>query len=83
MDAIVEKLPPWIFDGNDPGYLTVSTWSDNGKVMWQACYMDCHGYALHNTFNNGRSPEEALLNLKETIDLMYRLRGVIDEIVER
>ncbi len=77
MDEILSKLPPYITDYSSPGdwaWLTVSS-MDKGELKWQACYMGLDGYALNGFHTFGCTPAEALLKLKETIDLLQLLES--------
>lgn len=64
----MQKLPPYMdFPNGERAWLTVG--ATNHHDCWTAVYVCSHGNGMHNLMAEGRSPSEALLNLKEIIDL--------------
>lgn len=81
MEELLSKLPPWLDLPEGRAWLTLSTWDEG----WQACYVG-DGYALNGYNEFGRTSSEALLHLKETIDLLRLLEapsGKVEETVRK
>lgn len=70
MEELLSILPPYLTFKDGRAYLTVSRWDDG----WQACYVG-QGYAEHGYDAFGDTPTEALLLLKENIDLLHTLKA--------
>lgn len=71
MDELLATLPPYLLDNGGKAWLTLATWADG----WQAAYIDCEGYAMNSYNGIGKTPVEALLDLKESIDLLHLLNA--------
>ena len=71
MNSIIEKLPAYLDNKEGRCYLTLGAW----KNGWQATYLDSQGFGMKGFSSIGRSPEEALLNLKENIDVLKLLEA--------
>lgn len=70
MEELLSILPPYLVFKDGRAYLTVTKWDDG----WEACYVGS-GYAEHGYNAFGDSPTEALLLLKESIDLLQTLKA--------
>lgn len=69
---LLDKLPPFV---NDPHYGRMWLTLGTREGGWMAAYLDGAGLAHNVFYARGRNANEAVLNLKENLDLLSILNA--------